>query len=226
MSALPAAIARPPSCDLQLVERSREGDPRAIEALVRRHNRTLYRTARAILRDDAEAEDAVQETYLRAFRSLDTFRGDSTFSTWLVRIAANEALGRRRKRARLAEVLPLDHESGEFLIEQVAAAENGQPEREAMNAELRQTLENRIDALPDLYRAVFVMRAVEEMSVEETAAALDLPEATVRTRFFRARALLRASLEHDIEHTLTEAFSFDGARCDRIVQAVLEKLAR
>ena len=226
MSAQPALAAHTPPPDVELLQRIRAGDARATELLLRRYNRTLYRTARAILRDDAEAEDAVQDAYVQAFRALDSFRGDSAFSTWIVRIVANEALMRRRRQSRRAEVLPMEHDNGEYLIQQVAANAEGGPEREAMNAQLRQMLEERIDALPDLYGTVFVLRAVEEMSVEETATALDLPEATVRTRFFRARALLRGSLEQDVEHSLAGAFAFDGERCDRIVKTVLAGLAK
>src|SRR5256714_8711740 len=150
--------------DLELVESVRAGDLRALEALMRRHNRTLYRTARAILRDDAEAEDAVQEAYLCAYRALDTFRGESKLSTWLVRITANEALLRLRRRgASTAEVVPLD----------MPTDEPG-PEHDAMRGEMRKILEARIDALPDSFRGVFVLRALEELSVEETAAALEI----------------------------------------------------
>jgi RNA polymerase sigma-70 factor (ECF subfamily) len=199
--------------DEQLVERIRSGDLSAMEALMRRHNRRLYRTARAILRDDAEAEDAVQDAYLQAYRALDSFRGESKVSTWLVRIAATEALMRRRRNIRAAEVVPLD-----ATIE--ALGERG-PEADPM---LRRLLEKRIDALPDGYRAVFVLRAIEELTVEETAAALGIPEATVRTRYFRARGLLRESMARDIDRSLEAAFGFAGERCDRIVFHVLEKI--
>jgi len=225
MSARPAAPLTSPLTDLELVGRVRAGDARAMEPLMRRHNRSLYRTARAILRDDAEAEDAVQDAYIQAFRNLEAFRGDSSFSTWLVRIAANEALMRRRRNTRRAEVIPINHENGELLMDQIAQDDSAGPEQRAFGAELHRLLEARIDALPDLYRAVFMMRAVEEMSVEETAAALGLPAATVRTRFFRARALMRASFEHDVDNALPEAFSFDGARCDRIVAFVMARFA-
>jgi RNA polymerase sigma-70 factor (ECF subfamily) len=197
--------------DPELVERIRAGDMRAMEALMRRHNRLLYRTARAILRDDAEAEDAVQEAYLHAYRALGTFRGESKLSTWLVRITANEALMRRRRNVRAAEVVPLDPAI--------------QVEEERGDSMLRRMLEKRIDALPDDYRAVFVLRALEELTVEETAAALGVPEATVRTRYFRARGLLRESLARDVDRTLDEAFAFAGERCDRIVAKVLERIA-
>jgi RNA polymerase sigma-70 factor (ECF subfamily) len=207
--------------DADLVTLCRSGDPRAMEALMRRHNRTLYRTARAILRDDAEAEDAVQEAYLQAFRGLAGFRADSSFSTWLVRIAANEALMRLRKRSRHAQIFPIDAAGSEPRFHEEIAMDSPGPERQAMNGELRLILEKRIDALPDLYRAVFVLRAVEELSVEETATALGLAEATVRTRFFRARALLRATLANEMDCAMEEVFGFDGERCDRIVARVL-----
>jgi RNA polymerase sigma-70 factor (ECF subfamily) len=203
--------------DPELIERTRAGDMRALEALMRRHNRTLYRTARAILRDDAEAEDAVQEAYLRAYRALDSFRGESKFSTWLVRIAANEALMRRRRNVRAAEVVPLD---GTIEIE--GTIESGEEQGDHM---LRRLLEKRIDALPDGYRSVFVLRALEELTVEETSAALGIPEPTVRTRYFRARGLLRESLARDIDRTLEDAFAFAGERCDRIVARVMERIA-
>ena len=200
--------------DAQLVEGVRAGDAGAMEALMRRHNRVLFRTARAILRDDAEAEEAVQDAYLKAFRALDGFRGQARLSTWLVRIAANEALMRRRRRARGAEVIPLNG-----MEEPMDHAEG--PEQAAGRGELRRLLEARIDRLPDDFRAVFVLRALEELSVEDTAAALEIPEATVRTRFFRARALLREALAREIDLSMEDAFVFDGARCDRLVANVL-----
>ena len=222
-AAAPAAISRA-TPDLELVERIRKGETRALEALMRRHNQALFRTARAILRDDAEAEDAVQDAYIRAFRSLDAFRGESAVRTWLVRIAANEALMRLRSSRRRAEVIPIDHEHGETLMRDVPDDREPGPERATLDSEVRRIVERRIDSLPDLYRTVFVMRAVQEMSVEETAEALDLPEATVRTRFFRARALLRGGLENEMDQALVDAYAFDGARCDRIVARVLAAL--
>jgi RNA polymerase sigma-70 factor (ECF subfamily) len=192
------------------------------EALMRRHNRMLFRTARAILRDDADAEEALQDAYLKAYRSLDQFRGDSKISTWLVRITANEALMRLRKRTRAAEVIEI-HASP--VAEEVAVRKEEQPENLAARKELRALMESKIDALPEAFRAVFVLRGLEEFSVEETAAALEIPEATVRTRFFRARSLLRESLSSEIDLVFDEAFSFAGARCDRIVANVLARLS-
>jgi len=212
-----------PLSDIELVARVRSGDAGAMETLMRRYNRVLYRTARAILRDDAEAEDAVQEAYLQAYNALGTFRGEAKLATWLVRITANQALMRRRKHIRRAEVVPMEPatgEVGEYGHDEVVEDEHG-PEGSALRGELRRLLEARIDQLPDAYRAVFVLRALEELSVEETAVALDIPAPTVRTRFFRARSLLREGLARDIDLTIEDAFSFAGERCDRIVAHVL-----
>jgi len=213
--------------DAALARGIEAGDARAIEDVMRRHNRTLFRTARAILKDDAEAEDAVQEAYLQAIRSIGKFRGDARLSTWLTRIVANEAFGRLRKRARRAAILPLrsdDETPREMPTESEAPAMN-RPDHVAYRSEMRHLMEARIDALPDVYRAVFVLRAVEELSVEDTAASLSIPESTVRTRFFRARSLLRESLAQDIDRAYGEAFGFAGERCDRIVANVLARLA-
>ena len=212
--------------DTELIAGVREGDARAMEALMRRYNRTLYRTARAILADDAEAEDAVQEAYLSAFRSLSGFRGEAKLSTWLVRIAANEALMRRRRRARSAVIVPMDAEAAPNEEWNTIMSDRPGPDENAARAEMRRILEARIDALPESYRTVFVLRALEELTVEETAAVLEIPEATVRTRFFRARGLLRESLAREVDRGLEEAFSFAGERCDRIVASVLERYLR
>lgn len=166
----------------------------ALLEFVRLHHRTLYRTARAILRDDAEAEDAVQEACLQAYRAIGTFRGVSQLSTWLVRITANAALMRRRKRVRAAATVSMD---GDAAPDDQAGAEAG-PERRAEHGELRHVLEERIGGLPEEFRVVFMLRAVEELTVDEIAVALGIPEATVRTRYFRARRLLRRSMARDI----------------------------
>jgi RNA polymerase sigma-70 factor (ECF subfamily) len=211
--------------DTELIEAIRAGDLRALEVLMRRHNRTLYRTARAILGDDAEAEDAVQEAYLRAYRGLAGFRGEAKLSTWLVRIAANEALMRRRRRAKAA-VVPMDAAAAASEEWNTLMSDRPGPEQDASRAEMRKLIEARIDALPETYRAVFVLRALEELSVEETAGVLEIPEATVRTRFFRARALLREALAHEVDRGLEEAFGFAGERCDRMVANVLDAVKR
>ena len=199
-------------------------DARAFEQIMRKHNRMLFRTARAILRDDAEAEDALQEAYVHAFRSMDTFRAESKLSTWLARIVANEALMRLRKTARRAEIVPIEP-SASAAMEQVTDTNmDNAPDSSAERKQMRGLLEAQIDALPDLYRTVFMLRAVEELSVEETAAVLDLPPATIRTRFFRARSLLREALAQKMDVACEDAFSFAGARCDRIVANVLARL--
>jgi RNA polymerase sigma-70 factor (ECF subfamily) len=163
---------------------------------------------------------------LLAYRAMDRFRGDAKLSTWLVRIVVNEAIARSRKRSR-AEVIRLDGEA-ESGIEAVEATMNDipseQPEQSVLRAETRRLLEKKIDELPDAFRAVFVLRALEEMTVEEAAAALGIPEATVRTRFFRARGLLRESLAREVDFAFEDAFAFDGARCDRIVAGALARL--
>jgi RNA polymerase sigma-70 factor (ECF subfamily) len=166
----------------------------ALLELVRLHHRALYRTARAILRDDAEAEDAVQEACLQAYKAIGTFRGESQLSTWLMRITANEALMRRRSRVRAATAAPMDRDAEP---DDQAGAEAG-PERRAEHGELRHLLKERIGELPEEFRGVFVLRAIEELTVGETAAALGIPEATVRTRYFRARRLLQESMACDI----------------------------
>jgi len=194
------------------------------EALMRQHNRMLFRTARAILRDDAEAEDALQEAYLQAYRSLGEFRGEAQISTWLARIVANEALMRLRKQARRAAILPIDASVPADEIAQVEM-DMEKPDAAAQRSEMRRLLEAQIDALPEAYRAVFMLRAVEELSVEETAEVLGLPAGTVRTRLFRARAMLREAMAQKIDLACEDAFSFAGERCDRIVAKVLARIA-
>lgn len=224
MTARPAAID--PAADKAFVHRIAAGDQAAFVELMRKHNRRLFRTARAILRDDAEAEDALQEAYLAAYRAMPTFRGDAKLSTWLVRIVANEALGRLRKITRSAQVIHLESGTAEPITEHPMPDESpaNPTEHAALRAETRRLIEARIDALPAAFRAVFILRALEEMSVEEVAASLDIPEATVRTRYFRAKGLLRESLSRELDAALEEAFAFAGARCDRIVAAVLQRL--
>jgi RNA polymerase sigma-70 factor (ECF subfamily) len=225
-TATPPSVT-PATADAELAARAAQGDDEAFEAIMRRHNRLLFRTARSILKSDAEAEDALQESYLRAWRSLACFRADSKLSTWLVRIVINEALGRLRRHPS-AQVIALDATiaDGDAPIEERIAGEaDQQPERAAMRSEVRRLMEARIDTLPEAFRTVFMLRAVEELSVEDVAATLELPEATVRTRLFRARGLLREGLSHDIDLTLGDAFAFAGRRCDRIVAGVLAQRA-
>jgi RNA polymerase sigma-70 factor (ECF subfamily) len=212
--------------EADLVSTAARGDARAFERLMRLHNRTLFRTARAILRDDAEAEDALQEAYMQAYRSLASFRADARLSTWLARIVVNESLMRLRKQSRRASIVPIQAAAPAEEVEQVSDDTMEKPDSSAARAEMRRLLEAQIDLLPDAYRTVFMLRAVEEMSVEETAAVLGIPEPTVRTRFFRARSLLREGLAQKIDLACEDAFSFAGARCDRIVAAVLARIQK
>jgi len=211
--------------DLDVSKRVAAGDEAAFEALMRKNNRTLFRVARAILKDDAEAEDALQIAYLHAYQGIHGFRGQAKLSTWLTRIVVNEALMRARQRNRQAAVLPIDAPAeGYDAIPEREDAADQRPDAAAMRAETRAMIERRIDALPEAFRTVFILRALEELSVEETAACLGIPEATVRTRFFRARSLLRESLAREIDLATSEAFSFAGERCDRIVGSVLNRI--
>jgi RNA polymerase sigma-70 factor, ECF subfamily len=213
--------------DPELAQRIAGGDNRAFEVLMRRHNRVLFRTARAILRDDAEAEDALQDGYLKAYRTIGSFRGEARLSTWLGRIVVNEALMRLRKRARRDAIVPLHPTTTVEDLNPTAetSMEEG-PEALAQRAQMRKLIEARIDALPEAYRPVFMLRAVEELSVEETAEILQIPPATVRSRFFRARSLLREALAREMDTAYEDAFGFDGERCDRIVSGVLDRVAR
>ncbi|MDE2598056.1 MAG: RNA polymerase sigma factor [Rhodocyclaceae bacterium] len=220
----PAPLS-PQTPEAELVARAASGETPAFEAIMRRHNRLLFRTARSILKNDSEAEEALQDAYLHAWRGLEGFRSDARLSTWLVRIVANEALGRLRRKT--AQIIPLDAAMNSIDPEIQASLTDDpahSPESLAMRAQIRLLLEARIDLLPEAFRTVFMLRAVEEMSVEEVAEALDIPEATVRTRFFRARSLLREGLASQVDVALQDAFAFDGMRCDRIVVGVLEKL--
>jgi RNA polymerase sigma-70 factor (ECF subfamily) len=216
----------PKISDTELAQRVATGEEAALRLLMKRHNQTLFRTARAILRDDAEAEDAVQDAYLKAIRGIEGFRSDSKLSTWLGRITVNEALGKLRRSRRAAQVIPLagDIGDGTEAHENVMDEKTETPEQQALRAESRRIMEAKIDALPDSFRAVFVLRAIEELSVEEAAAVLEIPEATVRTRFFRARGLLRESHSRELDLALDNAFHFAGERCDRITNRVLAKL--
>jgi RNA polymerase sigma-70 factor (ECF subfamily) len=226
-AAVPAVDDKTP--DSELVRRVAIHHHEAFRVLMKRHNQMLYRAARSILKNEAEAEDAVQEAYMQAYKAMGDFRGDAKLSTWLVRIVVNESITRLNKHTRRAEIIRLDgeepqqdqHSSEDSMNE--SAPEH--PERAAQRAEARRLLEAKIDQLPDAFRTVFVLRAVEEMTVEEAAVALGIPEATVRTRFFRAKALLRESLSREIDIAHGDAFAFAGARCDRITANVMARLA-
>jgi RNA polymerase sigma-70 factor, ECF subfamily len=212
--------------DAELVQAAARGDHAAFEALMRTHNRQLFRVARAILKDDADAEEALQEAYITAYTRLAAFRGESKLATWLTRIVINESLGRLRKQKKHEVVVPFSPDVERERDEQdlLSSAGNASPEMAAMRAEMRAVLEQKIDELPLDFRTVFMMREVEEMTVEETAHCLGIPEPTVRTRLFRARALLRESIAREIDTATPDVFAFAGARCDRIVGIVMERL--
>ena len=213
--------------DQELVRRIGRRDQAAFESLMRRHNGKLFRIARAILKDDFAAEDAVQDAYLDAYRRSEQFRGEASVSTWLSRIVINRALMRLRRSKRDRVVVPFVGPGDESIdhTEEIADERSESPPAATFRAEVRRLLESRIDALPVAFRTVFIMREVEDMTVEETAQCLGIPAATVRTRLFRARALLRESLARDLDNATVEVFPFAGARCDRIVATVLSRSA-
>jgi RNA polymerase sigma-70 factor (ECF subfamily) len=214
--------------DERLVERARSRDEAAVQLIMQRHNRRLYRVARSVLNDDAEAEDVVQETYFRAFTHLDGFRGDAQLSTWLTRIALNEALGRLRRRRVTVSLKDIDaiNDQGEArVIYLPAARQDSDPEAAAARSEVRRLLEHAVDQLPASFRTVFVLRDIEEMSVEETASQLGLRPETVKTRLHRARRLLRQSLDRTLSSAVGDVFPCAGTRCTRITEAVLERLS-
>jgi RNA polymerase sigma-70 factor (ECF subfamily) len=213
--------------DWALVERARNRDGSAVRLIMQRHNRRLYRVARSVLNDDAEAEDVVQEAYVRAFTHLDSFRGEAQLSTWLTRIALNEALGRLRRRRVTVTLKDIDtiNDQGEArVIYLPSARQDSDPEATAARAEVRRLLEQAVDQLPAPFRMVFVLREIEEMSIEETATQLGLRPETVKTRLHRARRLLQQSLERTLSSTVSEVFPCAGARCARITTHVLERL--
>lgn len=200
------------------------GDRAAFELLMRRYNRRLHRLARASLSDEAEARDAVQDAYLCAYRSMRQFRGHSALSTWLSRIVLNECLARKRRDTRRQNIISIvSWESSLERVADVADSADG-PESALARAQMRSVLERKVSELPEIFRVVFVMRSVEDMSVEETAQCLDIPEDTVRSRHFRAKGLLRESLAKDVDVAEQDIFAFEGVDCDGIVANVLRQL--
>jgi RNA polymerase sigma-70 factor (ECF subfamily) len=207
-----------------LVRRALARDETAVRAIMKANNRRLYRLARGILRNDAEAEDVVQETYVRAFTRLDEFRGESSLSTWLSRIAMNEALGRLRRQRLGVDWSSLPQHRPEAEIIQFPISATDDPEKSMAQREIREVVERAIDELPEPFRLVFITRVLEGVNVEETAAILGLKSETVKTRLHRARAMLRANVEKKIGPIVMEAFPFAGQRCDRLTEAVLKRL--
>ena len=219
---------RTASTDAELAVRLRRGDAAAFRTLMQRYNQRLFRMARGVLGDSADAEDAVQEAYVLAFTHIDQFREAASLVTWLSRIVLNEAFRRLRQRKDMTALDDGDDFSGKAGIAQVLPFPGAQgpstPEEDAARAEIRRVLERAIDNLPDMFRVVFVLREIEQMSVEETAACLAIQTDTVKTRLHRARRLLGRSLRQQLSPNLTGVFPFAGERCSRIVTRVLERL--
>jgi RNA polymerase sigma-70 factor (ECF subfamily) len=209
--------------DEELVDLARQGGENAVRALIKRNNQRLFRVARAVVRNDGEAEDVVQEAYVRAFTNLQTFRGDSRFTTWLTRIALNEALGRVRRQRSTAELSELDAGGGSVIMFPTSLTPSG-ADSELARGQVRALLEKAIDDLPESFRLVFILRDLEEMSTEETANQLSLKPETVKTRLHRARNMMRKAIEKRLSATFSDLFPFDGARCERMADRVVERL--
>jgi RNA polymerase sigma-70 factor (ECF subfamily) len=208
--------------DEEVVMRVLAGDAALFEVLMRRHNQRLYRIARSVVRDDAEAEDVMQHAYVQAYTRLGQFEGRARFSTWLTRIAFHEALTRAKRRRREGQRSP----ASPFEEDPMSSVKSTDPtpEQQAMHAELRAELERAVDRLPGLYRAVFVLRDVEGMSTADAAATLDIREDAVKTRLHRARAMLREELYRRAGASAGSVFAFHLSRCDGLVAAVRERL--
>jgi RNA polymerase sigma-70 factor (ECF subfamily) len=202
--------------DEEVVDRVRAGDTGLYELLMRRYNQRLFRVVRSVITDDVEAEDALQEAWVRAYEHLDQFAGRARFSTWVTKIALYEALARVRKAARFTEY---EEGRGEDVMPD-------NPEKSAIRAELARTLQAAVDRLPDSYRAVFVLREVEQLSTAETAESLELSEEAVKTRLHRSRAMLRRDLESSLGPATAETYAFLGPRCDNMVARVMERIVR
>ena len=211
--------------DAELVRRARARDDGAFRAIMQRHNRRLYRIVRGILRNDHEAEDVVQEAYVRAFTHLEGFRGDSSLGTWLARIAMNEALGRLRHDRATVDVATAEaRQSQAQIIQFPLATTSDNPEQTMAQRQILQLVERATDNLPEIYRIVFITRVIEGMDVEETADLLGLKPQTVKTRLHRARLLVREQLDKQIGPVLMDAFPFAGRRCARMTDAVMKRI--
>ena len=214
--------------DSDIVRRVRAGESALFETLMRRHNQRVYRTVRAVVKGEAEVEDVMQQAYVNAFTHLHQFEQRSQFSTWLMRIALNEAFGRRRKIQMAESVLrrqpDADNERGEFM--DTFTTPEADPERQAYAQELRRVLEAAVDTLPESYRTVFMLRDIEGLSTSETGEGLSLGEEAVKTRLHRARAMIRHAVTARIGAVTTGAFQFHAPRCDRVVAAVLAVVCR
>jgi RNA polymerase sigma-70 factor, ECF subfamily len=210
--------------DGELVRRALARDSNAFRYIMQRHNRRLYRIARSVLRDNTDAEDVVQETYVAAFSHLTNYRGESGLAAWLSCIALNEALGRLRRKRTVGEFAALDEVTEGAVIQFPLSAQKDDSERTMAQRQIIQLIERATDALPDAYRLVFVTRVIEGMSVEETAELLGIKPETVKTRLHRARQLLRDQLDKLIGPVLMNAFPIAGRRCQRVTVAVMTRL--
>jgi RNA polymerase sigma-70 factor, ECF subfamily len=207
--------------DEQVVAQILAGQTALFEVLMRRHNERLYRAARAILRDEGEAEDVMQQAYVNAYAHLRQFDGRSTFATWLTRIAVNEAISRARRRGRYQ---PLGDAEVILFPTVLPMRTTPDPEKQAFGQEMRVVLEAAVDALPDGYREVFMLREIEGLSTAEAAQCLDVSESVVKTRLLRAKAALRRDLTERVGMAAATSFAFLRPRCDRVVAAVLERI--
>jgi RNA polymerase sigma-70 factor, ECF subfamily len=219
----PAASPVSALSDSDIVRRVRAGEHALFEVLMRRHNQRVYRTARAVVKDETEVEDVMQQAYINAFTHLRQFEDRSEFSTWMTRITLNEAFARRQKRQRAAVFAPRAGDESGALMETIESTQPD-PERQAYAQELRRVLEQAVDELPDNYRVVFMLRDVEGLSTSETGAGLGIGEEAVKTRLHRARAMIRRSVSARIGAVSAGAFQFQAPRCDRVVAKVLESI--
>lgn len=213
--------------DIDLVVHARTGDELAVRTIIRRHNQRLFRSARAIVRNDTEAEDVVQATYVHAFTHLAAFRGEAQLSTWLTRIALNEALARVRRRRPTTGLEEIDMQAkpghGEVL-QFPSSLSVADPETELSRSETRRLLENAVDGLPDDFRSIFVLRDIEGMSTQEAASHLGIKPETAKTRLHRARKMMRLAIEKQLAGTFSSLFPFDGARCVAMADRVIAQL--
>ena len=221
----PAVTALP---DTEIVRRVRAGENALFEILMRRHNHRVYRVVHAVVKDEADVEDVMQQAYISVFTHLHQFEERSQFSTWLIRIALHEAFGRRRQMQRSASVAPIrsdvEDDRGDFM--DTLTSPQADPEREAYAQELRHLLEAAVDTLPETYRTVFMLRDIEGLNTSETGGGLGLGDEAVKTRLHRARAMIRRAVTMRIGHGATTAFEFHAPRCDRVVAAVLARIPR
>ena len=212
--------------EAELVRLAQTGDGEAFRAIMQRGNQRLFRVARGVVRDDVEAEDVLQEAYLRAFAAIEGFRGDAGVMTWLTRIVLNEARGRLRKRRPMVGLDQIEaaQMDGTQVIPFPHAFGTTSPEADAARTQVRNLIEQAVDDLPEIFRMVFIMRDIQECSIDETAANLGIKAQTVKTRLHRARRLMRQALDARLASTMVEAFPFMGARCQRVTETVLARL--